>query len=150
MFGDRNVAQVAVVVQDIETAKVEFARLFGLEVPPTIITPPGNEVNMTYRGKPSNDHAKLAFLNLPNTQFELIEPVGTQSAWYEGFARTGNGFHHIAYWVENAREAKEQLEANGYELIQRGDMGEGQYIYFGHPTLGTVVELLESVRTPLE
>jgi catechol 2,3-dioxygenase-like lactoylglutathione lyase family enzyme len=149
MFGDAKVAQIAVVVKDIESAKVAYAALFGKPVPPTIVTDPGNLVNMTYRGEPSNDAAKLAFIDLPNVQFELIEPIGERSAWYEGLARTSNGYHHMAYWVENMASAKAHLEQHGFELIQRGDMGEGQYAYFDSPSLGIVLELLESKRTQI-
>ncbi len=149
-FGDRKVAQVAVVVKDIESAKVSYAALFGAPVPPTIVTDPGLSVNMTYRGKPSDAKAKLAFIELPNTQFELIEPIGEDSAWYEGLAKAGNGFHHVAYWVEDMKAAHDELAEQGIVMIQRGDMGEGQYAYFDAPEHGIVIELLEKVRTPLD
>jgi MazG family protein len=66
----------------------------------------------------------VVFIELPNTQFELIEPIGEDSAWYEGLAKAGNGFHHVAYWVEDMKAAHDELAEQGIVMIQRGDMGE--------------------------
>jgi hypothetical protein len=43
-FGSLPLAQVAMVVNDIEVAKTKYAQLLGVEVPPTIETTPGSEV----------------------------------------------------------------------------------------------------------
>jgi len=49
------------------------------------------------------------------------------------------------------RKSKEYLDAQGSPLIHRGDMGEGQYCYYDTTDkVGTMIELLERVRTPLD
>jgi catechol 2,3-dioxygenase-like lactoylglutathione lyase family enzyme len=149
-FGSLPLAQVAMVVNDIEVAKAKYAQLLGVEVPPTIETAPGSEVRMTYRGAPSDARAKLAFFNLPNIQLELIEPIGPESSWHEGLPEHGERLHHIAWWVDDAAAAQTALEAVGASLIHRGDMGDGQYAYFdARSTMGVTIELLEKVRTEL-
>lgn len=150
-LGSRKLAQVAIVVKDIDEACRRWSAMLGIEPPNIIVTRPGAEVNGTYRGEPTNDQAKLAFFDLGGVQLELIEPLGTSSAWYEGLDKRGEGVHHLAFWVDDMKKSLEYLDTCGAPLIQRGDMGEGQYAYFdstGH--VGTMIELLEHKRTPLD
>jgi methylmalonyl-CoA/ethylmalonyl-CoA epimerase len=146
-FSGNPVAQVAIVVHDIEAAKVRYGAFLGMDLPPTIITEPGDDVRMTYRGEPSNAQTKLAFFNLPNLQIELVEPMGGSSAWQEALDKNGEHVHHLAFWVEGMSKSIEFLAGQGIPMIQRGDMGEGQYAYFdGEKQLGLVLELLERKR----
>lgn len=141
------VAQIAIVVHDIEEACKRWAQILRQPVPNVIITQPGNEVNMTYRGQPSNAQAKLAFFNLGQVQLELIEPVGEPSTWKEALDKNGESVHHIAFWTEDMQASADFLKQHGIPLVQRGDMGEGQYAYFdAQQQLGVQIELLERVR----
>lgn len=146
-LGSNTVAQVAIVVNSIEEACERWAAVLGQPVPNIIITQPGDEVNMTYRGQPSNAQAKLAFFDLGQVQLELIEPIGEPSTWKEALDANGESVHHIAFWVEDMQESVDFLKAHGIPMIQRGDMGEGQYAYFdAQGKLGVQLELLERVR----
>lgn len=147
----RELAQVAIVVKDIDAAGKRFAGLLGVDVPNTIETAPGDEVNLVYRGRPVTSRAKLAFLNAGPVQIELIEPVGNDSAWAEGLDEKGERVHHLAFWTEDMKSAVEHLNAHGAPMIMRGDMGEGQYAYFdGQQAFGCYIELLERRRTELK
>lgn len=150
-LSNAKLAQVAIVVRDIEAAIERFSKLLG-QAPPSIIdTKPGDEIAMKYRGAPSDARAKLAFFDLGGVQLELIQPIGEESAWAEGLRDGGEGVHHLAFWTENLREDKRVLEANGAPMIHRGDMREGQYAYFdARAGFGTMIEMLEQVRTPLD
>jgi len=79
-IGSRKLAQVAIVVKDIEEAVRTWSQMLAVPPPQIITTKPGNEVNGVYRDEPTNDQAKLAFFDLGGVQLELIEPIGTQSA----------------------------------------------------------------------
>lgn len=59
ILGSKTVAQIAIVVRDIEAARQRFADLFGMPVPEIIITAPGNEANMTYRGQNSTKSCRF-------------------------------------------------------------------------------------------
>ena len=144
-------AQVAIAVNDIEAAMARYAALLGVPLPNIYDTDPGLQRNQTYRGEPSNSRARLAFFDLGPVQLELIQPIGADSAWAEGLKDAGEAVHHIAFWTENMRADKETLQAHGVEMIQRGDMGDGQYAYFdARDSFGTMIELLERQRTPLD
>jgi methylmalonyl-CoA/ethylmalonyl-CoA epimerase len=77
--------------------------------------------------------------------------MGGASSWQDGLDRHGEGFHHIAFWTENAAEDAKGLAELGVDLFHRGDMGErGQFAYFdGESELKTTIELLENERTEL-
>ncbi len=146
-LGSTNAAQIAIVVRDIEEACRRWADVLGQPIPNVIVTSPGNEVEMTYQGAPSNAQAKLAFFNLGQVQLELIEPMGGESTWQEALDRSGESVHHLAFWVEGMQKSVDFLRERGIPLIQRGDMGEGQYAYFdGEGRLGVMLELLERKR----
>lgn len=147
----KKLAQVAFVVKDIETARQTWARALGVEPPSVHVTKPGLETRMTFRGAPSDAQCKLAFFDLGGVQLELIEPMGGSSSWQEGLDRHGEGFHHIAFWTENAAADAAGLAELGVSPYHRGDMGErGQFVYFdGEAVLATTIELLENQRTEL-
>ncbi len=146
-LGSNTLAQVAIVVRDIEASTRRYAEILGQPVPKIITTAPGLEVQQTFCGQPTNAHAKLAFFPLGQVEIELIEPVGGLSTWQDVLDRKGEGLHHIAFWVEGMQKSVDFLKAHGIPMIQRGDMGEGQYAYFdAEGQLGVVLELLEHKR----
>ncbi len=146
-LGSTTLAQVAIVVHNIDEAAQRYADILGMPVPQTITTAPGLEVNQTYRGAPSDARAKLAFFSVGQVEIELIEPLGGASTWQEVLDRKGECVHHIAFWVEGMQKSVNFLKSRGIPMIQRGDMGEGQYAYFdAEQQLGVTLELLENVR----
>ena len=146
-LGSTTIAQVAIVVRNIEEAAQRYANVLGLPVPNVIVTRPGLEVHQTYKGEPSDAQAKLAFFNLGQVQLELIEPLGGASIWQEVLDRKGESVHHIAFWVEGMQRVVDFLKTQGIPMVQRGDMGQGQYAYFdAEAQLGLTLELLEKVR----
>jgi catechol 2,3-dioxygenase-like lactoylglutathione lyase family enzyme len=146
-LGSTKLAQVAIVVHDIEESAQRYAQVLGLPVPNIITTQPGSQVEMTYRGEPSDAQAKLAFFDLGGVQLELIQPLGGNSTWQEGLDKSGEGVHHLAFWVEGMQRSVDFLKTHDIPMVQRGDMGEGQYVYCdAQDKLGVVVELLEKRR----
>ncbi len=146
-LGGTTLAQVAVVVRDIEEMARRYAAVFGLPVPEIIVTAPGLEAQQTYRGAPSDARCKLAFFRLGQVELELIEPMGGASTWQEALDKNGEGFDHIAFWVDGMQQSVDFLRTQGIEMVQRGDMGEGQFVYMdAEDRLGITIELLEEKR----
>lgn len=142
-------AQVAIVVRDIEAAKMHYASLFNLPIPETIITDPN--APQEFRGKPTHAQTKLAFFQLGETQLELVEPMGGESAWQEGLDQNGEGLHHIAFWIPNGNNANQEsnshLNSHGFTTIHRGQMGEsGEFAYHEGPH-NLIIETLQSDKT---
>jgi methylmalonyl-CoA/ethylmalonyl-CoA epimerase len=141
----RRVTQIGIIVKDIEEARTVWAELLGLEEPPIVETESWESTRMTFRGKPSEGRAKLAFFHLENIAIELIQPVGGPSTWQDFLERFGDGIHHIAFNVENLEETLEKAESMGMGIEQRGEYEGGCYIYADSKSkLGGVVEILHN------
>ncbi len=143
-LGSTPLAQVAFVVRDIEEMSRRYAAVFGLPVPEIVVTAPGLEANQTYHGEPSDARCKLAFIRLGQVEIELIQPLGGPSTWQDALDKHGQGFHHIAFWVEGMQRTVDFLGSQGLEMVQRGDFEGGQFAYIdAEDRLGLTIELLE-------
>jgi methylmalonyl-CoA/ethylmalonyl-CoA epimerase len=147
VFQNKRMAQVAVIVEDIEKSAEFYASMFGIDKPMAIVAA-GHESRPTmYRGKPSNATAKLAFIELDNIQIELIEPDGTPSIWQEFADNLGQGLQHIAFWVDDIEEAEQRFVSAGMEILQSGGWDGGAYTYIdATKQMGTIIELLHNYQ----
>lgn len=94
---------------------------------------------------------KVCFVDTPNTQIELIEPLGDTSpirAFLE--KNPAGGQHHLCYEVPDIHEAKAWFEAKGARVLGEPRIGaHGTPIFFVHPRdMGGV--LTEIMETPKE
>jgi len=93
---------------------------------------------------------KVAFVELPNTKIEFLEPLGEDSP-IAGFLskNPGGGIHHICYEVDDILAARDRLLADGARVLGDGSPkigAHGKPVLFLHPKdfLGTLIELEES------
>lgn len=146
----KRISQIGLVVNDIETVKREFARLFNCEVPVTQSSGDYEKTQTTVEGVPSPEAGSLlAFFDLaPGIQLELIQPNDQPSAWRKGLNEKGEGIHHIAFNVDNTEETVRQLEKQfGGKVEQEGNYHneKGHYTYVNlQDQLKFRVELLEN------
>jgi len=136
---------VGFIVKDIEEARAAWAELLGIEKPPIVETEGSKSSHMTFKGKPSEGRAKLAFFRLENISVELIQPIGGPSTWQAFLDKHGNGIHHIAFNVENLDETLEKFKSMGIGIEQKGDYKGGCYTYLASKSkLGGAVEILHN------
>jgi methylmalonyl-CoA/ethylmalonyl-CoA epimerase len=141
---EKNVIQVAVAVENLETAIEAWSTFLGREPSKTLVTGPQEEWKTEYRGAPSDARCKLAIYDLGECQVELMEPVGGPSVWADHLEQKGPGVHHIGFRVEGMKEGVRFCDALGMPLLQSGEFGNGRYAYFdSEAQLGTMLELLE-------
>ena len=92
----------------------------------------------------------VCFVNLPNSQIELIEPYGEKSPIHGFLAKNPKGGqHHICFEVENIHEARDALVAKGATVLGEPRIGaHGTLIIFVHPKDmgGMLVELMETPK----
>ncbi len=139
------VAQIGVVVKDIEKTSQAIADFFGMDKPEIIMTPSREKAKTVFRGQPTEARAKLAFFQLGNLQLELIEPDGKPSTWKEFLDERGEGVHHLAFRITGMKEKIERLNKNGIPLIQSGEYPGGRYAYLdAGDVLRMIVELVEN------
>ena len=93
---------------------------------------------------------KVCFVDTPNTQIELIEPLGETSPIHGFLAKSPNGGqHHLCYEVPDILEAKAWFEAKGARVLGEPRIGaHGTPIFFVHPKDmgGVLTEIMETPR----
>ncbi len=91
---------------------------------------------------------KVCFVDTPNTQIELIEPLGEGSPIHGFLAKNpAGGQHHLCYEVEDILVAKAWFEGRGVRVLGEPRIGaHGTLILFLHPkgTGGVLTELMEA------
>ncbi len=93
---------------------------------------------------------KVCFVNLPNTQIELLEPLGEGSvisAFLEKNPRGGQ--HHVCFEVADILAARDDMRAKGAAVLGTGEPRIGAHgvpVIFVHPKDmgGVLVELMQS------
>jgi methylmalonyl-CoA/ethylmalonyl-CoA epimerase len=95
----------------------------------------------------------VAFVELPNTRIELLEPLGDASPIAGFLARNPDGgMHHICCETDDILAARDRLKAEGARILGDGEPKTGAHgnpVLFLHPKdfAGTLIEL-EEVRRP--
>lgn len=107
------IAQVAVLVADMDRALDGYCRVFDCERPPVQETAGADETAVRYRGAMTGARAKLAFLRFRNVTLELIEPLGEPSVWRDALDERGTCGHHIAFRVHGMQGAVAELGRRG-------------------------------------
>ena len=92
----------------------------------------------------------VCFVNLPNSQIELIEPYSETSpirAFLEKNPKGGQ--HHVCFEVEDIIAARDEMKAKGATVLGEPRIGaHGTPIIFVHPKDmgGVLVELMETPK----
>jgi len=99
---------------------------------------------------------RVCFIDLPNSQIELIEPLGDDSPVHGFLAKNPRGGqHHVCFEVEDILIARDALRAKGATLLGTGEPRIGAHgtpILFLHPKDmgGVLIELMEAPRNSSE
>lgn len=95
---------------------------------------------------------KVCFVNLPNSQIELIEPLGEASPIHGFLAKNPKGGqHHVCFEVADIVAARDEMRAKGATILGTGEPRIGAHgtpIIFVHPKDmgGVLVELMETPK----
>jgi len=128
---------VGVATPSIEQSLELYRTMFGA-------APHGEPFDLPAQG------VRVCFIDTPNSQIELIEPLGESSPIVK-FLETNpaGGQHHICFEVPEIHAAKAELEAKGARVL--GPPREGAHgtpVFFVHPKDmgGVLVEIMESPK----
>ena len=147
VIASKNVTQVAIIVKDIDKARIAWAQILGVKTPDVRVAESHFSRPTLYMGNPSDAKAKLAFFAMDNLQIELIQPLGGKSTWQEFLDNNGEGLHHIAFQVKNIDGIEKEFASLEMTTIQRGGWDGGAYSYIDSSNeIGCMLELLENFR----
>jgi len=131
MIGKLN--HVAIVVPDLAAARALYRQLLG-----ALVSEP--------QALPAHG-VTVAFVDLPNTRIELLEPLGAASPVGVFLERNpAGGIHHLCYEVDDIAAARDRLRAEGARVLGDGEPRLGAHdkpVLFLHPKdfCGTLIEL---------
>ena len=147
-FLNNGVAQVAIVVPDLDAAVKSYWEDFGIG--PWHIYTYGKPLvkEMTYHGEPAEYKMRVALSYLGPTRIELIQPLEGNNVYDDFIAEHGYGVHHFGVLVEDMEAALAEAEAAGVAMTMDGaGFGldeDGHYAYLDtEDMLGVTLELIE-------
>jgi methylmalonyl-CoA/ethylmalonyl-CoA epimerase len=146
-LGTNVIAQIGILVNDIEKTSQNYADFFGIEKPEWSLTDTLERAKTEFEGNPTEARAKLAFFDMGSLQLELIEPDQNPSTWRKHLDEHGEGPHHIAFFIEGMQEKIKLMERKRMPLLQKGEYTGGKYAYMDtFKDLKIIIELLENDR----
>lgn len=95
---------------------------------------------------------KVLFVDVPNTQLELIEPYGDKSPLKNFLQKNpAGGQHHVCFEVPDIIAARDDMKAKGATVLNNGEPRIGAHgtpVIFVHPknSDGVLVELMETPK----
>jgi methylmalonyl-CoA/ethylmalonyl-CoA epimerase len=93
---------------------------------------------------------RVCFIDLPNSQIELLEPLGEDSPIAKFLEKNpAGGQHHVCFEVPDIQAAAAVMTAKGAKVLGEPRIGaHGTPVIFLHPkgTGGVLVELMETPR----
>ncbi len=129
----KQVNHVAVVVDNMDKALSFWRDALGMEL-------------HGLRDVPA-EKSQVAFLPLPGSEVELVQPTTADSGIAKYLAKRGPGMHHLCLEVDDIEGMMSQLKAKGVRLINEEPRtaADGKKYAFIHPesTSGVLVELYQ-------
>lgn len=134
----KKIDHLGIAVQSNASAKDVFENLLGLQIKDQEDVP--------------QQKVRTAFYPCDNVNLELLEPMDPESPVGRFLAKRGEGFHHVAFEVDDIRTELARLSGLGVELIDKVPRTGAHHtqIAFLHPrsTRGLLVELVERPKQP--
>jgi methylmalonyl-CoA/ethylmalonyl-CoA epimerase len=147
-FLDNGIAQVALVVENLEEAVENYWKLFGIGNWQFYTYGRPLVKRMTYHGEPAEYKMRVALSHLGPMRIELIEMQAGDTVYADFVREHGYGVHHFGVLVEDMEKAIVQAEAAGLVMTQDGAGfgrdGDGHYAYLDtEDKIGVTIELIE-------
>ena len=137
MIGRLN--HVGVAVPSIDAAKATYRDLYGVA---------DSDITAT-KDMPAQG-VRVAFVNMPNSQIELIEPLGEASPIIKFLEKNPQGGqHHVCFEVAEIHAAKAEMIRRGATVLGEPRIGaHGTPVIFVHPknSNGVLIELMETPK----
>jgi methylmalonyl-CoA/ethylmalonyl-CoA epimerase len=128
---------VGVATPSIEASLAMYKAMFDAE-------PHGAAFDLPAQG------VRVCFVDAPNSQIELIEPLGPESPIARFLEKNPlGGQHHVCFEVPNIGEARAEFESKGARILGETRIGaHGTPIFFVHPKDmgGVLTEIMESPK----
>jgi catechol 2,3-dioxygenase-like lactoylglutathione lyase family enzyme len=150
-FLDGGIAQIAIVVEDLDHAVERYHETFG--VGPWHFYTYGKPLlkRMSYHGEPCEYKMRLALSYFGPTRIELIELLEGDTVYEDFVKEHGYGVQHLGVLVDDMAEALRQAHEAGFTMLMDGSGfgldGDGHFAYLDTERVyGFTLELIERPR----
>lgn len=147
-FPITNIAQICLVVKDLDATVERFWTRFGIG--PWHFYTYGKPLvkRMTRHGQQSEYRMRVALANVGPMRIELIEPMEGDTVYQEFLDKHGEGVQHLGVLVDDMEQALASAADRGLTMTQDGAGfgldGDGHYAYLDTEDLvGVTLELIE-------
>ena len=127
------IEHIGIAVKDLETAIPVYEKLLGAEC--------------YKREEVESEGVITAFLRVGESKIELLQATRDDSAIARSIEKRGEGFHHIAFAVQNVEKEMERLKNEGFRLLNEHSKAgaDEKQICFIHPkdASGVLVEMCQ-------
>ena len=132
----QKINHIGIAVNDIEEAAKFYTETLGLELGGIEEVP--------------DQKVRVAFLPIGEVRIELVQPTSPESPVAKFLEKNGQGFHHIAYQVDDTGAEVERLLGDGVRMVdQKPRTGaHNTSIAFVHPKAsgGVLTELVQEME----
>ena len=129
----RKIEHLGIAVESIEKSLAIYESLLGKSCYKTEIV--------------ESEFVKTAFIHVGESKIELLEAINPDSPIAKFLVKKGQGFHHVAFDVDDIEAEISRLEKEGFELIHQSpkEGADNKLIAFLHPksTEGLLVEICQ-------
>ena len=131
----QKINHIGIAVNNIEEAAKFYTETLGLELGGIEEVP--------------DQKVKVAFLPIGEVRIELVQPTSPDSPVAAFLEKKGQGFHHIAYQVDDTGAEVERLLGDGVRMVDQKPRGgaHNTQIAFVHPKAsgGVLTELVQEM-----
>lgn len=142
IFRSENFHHVGVIVKDIDKT---IACLEAIGIGPFGLMGDRKWVDIPFKGelhgKPAEWKVKISSSKVGDTEIELLQPSGGESALQEFLDEHGEGVHHIAYLSDDVRGEMDKMLAQGADLLTSANLDAKGFAYFKTGEGGLVIEI---------
>lgn len=139
-FKTGNYHHVGVIVRDMEKTIEYLSSIgigpFGVKDGPLYVEVP---FKGELYGKPAEWKVKISNAKIGDSELELLQPSGGESALQEFLDNHGEGFHHIGYLVDDVRGEVEKLKKQGVKVITSANLEGRGFAYMDTSAVGGIV-----------
>jgi len=154
-FLTNGIAQVAIIVENLEEAVENYWKLFGIGNWHFYTYGKPLVKRMSYHGNPGDYKMRVALSYLGPMRIELIEMLEGDTVYADFVREHGYGLHHLGVLVDDMESAIAQAEGAGLTITMDGaGFGrddDGHYAYLDtEKEIGVTIELIERPKNRME
>lgn len=149
-LSNREIVQLGIVVDDVESVAANYTKLLGVEGWSFVEFTPSDAWHGVFHDVPvegARFHIKAALAWHGKMQIELLQPVSGTSTHMDFLRVYGPGIHHVSFGaIPDHDEVLAALQAQGLVVEMGGQLGRGGWFTYlqSQKPLATIFEMVRS------